>query len=52
MSDTNATVPASASAKPSPAPTMIQELETNLRAFAAKIETEYETVLDWVKTHL
>lgn len=52
MSETNATVPASASATATPAPTLIQQLQTRLRAFATEIEADYETVLSWVKAHL
>jgi hypothetical protein len=52
MSEPNPTAPPSASATPTPAPTLIQQLETRLRAFATEIEADYETVLSWVKAHL
>lgn len=54
MSGTKPTAPAtpasSAGITP-PSPTLIQELETNLRDFAAKIELEFSDVVAWVKAH-
>jgi hypothetical protein len=54
MSETKTTSPvtlAGSTSVAAPSPTLIQELETNLRDFAAKIELEFSDVVAWVKNH-